>query len=621
MYTTDWSSLVNPDLTLDETTDLLLGAIYRLYDSSFPFKTIRIRPEDPPWMEPSLKMMIDDRDKAYSEKKWKKFYRLRSNVINHVKVLKTKYSKSVTSKNNSADIWKSIKLLGRCTKDNVRTMQFSPHDLCSYFSSNLSVPTSEEQAFMSNFDFNALPDAPLVVTPSEVEQLMKKTKKKSPGSDGIPHWVIRKYATLLSPYITKLFNRSLNECRVPASFKSGIITPIPKCPNPSSISDYRPITLLPILSKILEKIVAKHWLKPSFKDSCKDQFAYVPGPGRGTTTALTLINHHILSHLDKQSGAIRLLSVDYSKAFDKLPHPSILRAMTTDFDIPYQAVKWIMNFLSERRQQVRTDSHSPWRPVTSGVPQGSVVGPILFAMVINSLTPRHQNSKMFKYADDVTLLHFVQKSEDDRLQQEWDNITSWSRTEGLLINPTKSSVMNIITKKNLQLNNIYDYRGCVVPTKQSIKLLGLTISNDLRWNRHIQNITGKAAKRLFILRHLRKSGCSPTTIIRAYIAFIRPVLLYGYPTFCNAPSYLKKELEKTERRAIRIIGHHLENNILDTADATCSNLFRQVVKSCDHPLRDLFQARNPTPRNPCPLRPPMAKTERLRLSFVHFCSV
>ena len=281
---------------------------------------------------------------------------------------------------------------------------------------------------------------------------MRSTKKKSPGPDGVPHWILQRYASLLSPAVTRLFNQSFEDGRVPACFKEAIITPVPKKPRPSCPGDYRPISLLPLLSKIAEKIVATHWIKPYIRGRLQaDQFAYIPGPGTGTSTALTLLYHKVLQFLDGESGAVRLLSIDFSRAFDKLPHSAIQQAIMS-FNFPGEAVAWISDFLTNRRQRTRADGIlSSWAKVTSGVPQGSVIGPLLFCTVLDSLSPLHDNTRMIKYADDVTILHFVRETGDESLQSEWDHVTSWSSRIGLPVNAAKCAVMDYVTKSGLTL--------------------------------------------------------------------------------------------------------------------------------------------------------------------------
>ena len=234
----------------------------------------------------------------------------------------------------------------------------------------------------------------------------------------MPSWIFRVFADFLSSSICFIFNRSFQSGRFPSCFKVANIIPIPKCSHPLSISDYRPISMLPILSKLLERLVVKKVIVPLVIDRVStSQFAYLPRLGSGTIPALVTVHHKIVHFLDSSPGAVRLLSTDFSKAFDKLPHHVILDACRR-FDLPDSIVGWVSSFLSNRKQRVFINSKvSEWVSIPSGVPQGSVLGPILFCLAVDNLKAVCDNSVIVKYADDVLLLHFVRHASDDQLQK------------------------------------------------------------------------------------------------------------------------------------------------------------------------------------------------------------
>ena len=216
--------------------------------------------------------------------------------------------------------------------------------------------------------------------------------------------------------------------------KKALITPIPKVNKPSSPSEYRPISSLPVLSKVLERLYADKFLLPRLKERASpSQHAFIPKAGAGTLSALTLLNDHILRFLDTP-GVLRVLSADYSKAFDKISHAVILKAVI-DFGFPKAVFSWVAAYLSEREQRVKVgDSLSCWSSITSGVPQGSVVGPLLFVLATDSFSPCCHNTKVVRYADDITIVHFVCTESDDSLQVKWTNLVNWSNEHSLPLN-------------------------------------------------------------------------------------------------------------------------------------------------------------------------------------------
>ena len=191
------------------------------------------------------------------------------------------------------------------------------------------------------------------------------------------------------------------------------------------------------------------------------------------------------------------------------------------------------DFLFNRQQRVfGNNCNSPWSVIPSGVPQGSVLGPLLFTLVVNDLKPLFSNSCIIKYADDVSLLHFVRSSSDDHLQEEFDKCMRWSRCNYLPLNFSKCQVLDFCTKKCLSLTPVF-FSGSPLPQVETAKILGVFLSSDLSWNAHISYIVSKASHRVFIIRNLKRSACSSELIFRAYVAFVRSILLYTFPSFCN----------------------------------------------------------------------------------------
>ena len=474
------------------------------------------------------------------------------------------------------------------------------------------------------FSFDGLPSSELIpdLTCSDVMFFLSKLRNRGTGSDGLPSWIFKDCSSALAPVLTVLFNRSLRLGCFPQCLKLANITPIPKCTSPASISDFRPISILPVLSKIFEKIVLKKWILPKVKFRADmNQFAYIPREGSGTISALVSFQNKILQFLDTP-GAVRVLSVDFRKAFDKLSYSSVLNALVK-FDINSHIIRWIASFLTNRKQRVSfRNAYSEFVSISSGVPQGSVLGPVLFVLVMDGLSASSPNTSIIKYADDVTFLHFLRSQSEDKLQHEWNSLLTWADAIQLPINFEKCCVLDFVTKRSLQLFPIYRSPSLHIKQVSSFRFLGVVVSADFKWNAHFDFILKKAVKRLFVLRNLRRSGCPSNILLRVYTGFVRPLLTYSFSSFCNAPNYLVNRLVSFEKRAFRIMGldHSSHMSVSDFGESLCSSLFNSIERSKNHPLRSMFLENALTStRSSLSLRRPFCKTKRFRDSFVKFC--
>ena len=618
---TDWLSLLKSFDDVNDAAYHFQNSLFSIFDHCFPERIIRRRSNNPEWVKDSLRLLIDERDRAFSKKQFSKYYRLRKEVSSHIYYLKKVFLHKSSSSQNSKDLWKSLKLLAKLPNTS-HINDFSPDDFLTYFSSvfNPSSSLLPHPPAASAISQSASQSISLSLT--DVFRHVNKLKRHSCGSDGLPGWVFKDFIDFLAPSILYLFNWCLSSNTFPRCFKMANIHPIPKVNRPNSVSHFRPISLLPSLSKLFERIIVSDLLLPSIRDRVQtSQFAFIPRPGSGTTCALILAQNKILSFLDKSSGAVRVLSADLSKAFDKVPHHLILEACNR-FHLPSNTSLLISSFLSDRVQRVHLNGRfSDWCSVSSGVPQGSVLGPILFTMAIDNFTPVCPNSTAIIYADDILLLHFVRSSADDALQDEWDNLVAWSTALSIPINEEKSHVMNIVTRSNLNLPPISTSSISYLSVVHSMTFLGVIFSDDLKWNLHVDHTVRKASKRLFILRNLRKAGCSPTLMTRCYTSFIRSLLAYSFPAFCNLPDFLFKKLVRIERRSLRIVG--CSSFCVDLSafvNNASHKIFSSISRNTQHPLRSMFDSSHSRlTRSSNNLKPPFAKTKRFSTSFIKFC--
>ena len=249
MYDIDWLKYVSSfsDACIDDAFFAFLTALKSVFDLCFPKRCVRLRSTDQPWVKPSLKLLIDDRDRAFFKGRTRKYQRLRMAVINHIRILKRAYLSCFLSK-DARSSWNAIRTISRmkCTRSAVAD-SITADDFNEYFQSIF-----QSKSFLQPSPSN-LPDVTLELSFFEVHHQLSKLQRKCSAPDDVPFWVYCNYSLSLSPAIAFLFNLSLREGHFPSCLKKAYVSPIPKCHKPLSASDFRPISILPLFQKYLKK--------------------------------------------------------------------------------------------------------------------------------------------------------------------------------------------------------------------------------------------------------------------------------------------------------------------------------------------------------------------------------
>ena len=262
--------------------------------------------------------------------------------------------------------------------------------------------------------------------------------------------------SIASP-LAKLFNLSLTTGKFPQMWKTASIVPIPKSGDKSDPSNYRLVSLLSIVSKLLEKIVYSllwdHLTEHAPLSDCQCGFQ----KGKSTTTALLSTIHDWCSLLDKHYD-IACVFFDCKKAFDSVPHQKMIEKLS-QLDLPPSILSWLCNYLSGKRQFVLVNGeHSKSTLIRSGVPQGSVRGPLLFLLYINDITKLHlsDQSRLTLYADDMLLYKPITRNTSQvEIQQDISRLFQWSQENMISFNITKCKCMLLIKKHNTSLATIF----------------------------------------------------------------------------------------------------------------------------------------------------------------------
>ena len=394
------------------------------------------------------------------------------------------------------------------------------------------------------------------ITIKECTTIIQNLKNTSPGEDEVSNKIIKKLPKCAIEALTVLFNTSLATSHLPKEWKIGITCPLPK-PGKDlrSKKSCRPITMLSCVGKLMERVIQKRL--ESYLEEGHKLGKYQMGfrRGRSTTEALSLIHDQIKYALSTKQTCV-LCFLDLESAFDSVWHEGLLYKLK-QLEVPNYLLKWLYNYFEDRKIKVRLGaSYSSERNLEAGVPQGAVLSPILFNVMLSDL-PEDENVKVISYADDITLISTDKSIHTARnyMQSYLNNITKWLNNWKLKTNPQKSSfqiysnqvripdITLRLLSTNLQLVRVQ-------------RVLGILFdSPKLTFGPHIDYLKKECERRIHIIRALSSTrwGCSRTLLRRVYVAYIRSKLEYGSVLFVNIRSSIMRKLDIIQNQAMRCI--------------------------------------------------------------------
>ena len=380
---------------------------------------------------------------------------MRKNQLDKANILSTKIGKLISEHRSSIlsqvdyrsskELWATVKptlKAGNCNRSLSARFgdKFADTDAINEFFANIATDAHYDSGVIEKL-IDSLPvysqTRGVLFYEYEVFKMLTKVKKTAAGVDKLPYWLFRECADSLTPVVTHVFNVILSSGTPPSAWKRAIVTPIPKVSQPKDYQDLRPISVTSILSRLFERLIVSKFLLPALpKPLFNDQFAF--RPTGSTTAALAYVLHHITRMLEDNSY-VRVLFIDYSRAFDTINHELLIRKLMT-FDVPSNVVRWIANFLTGRTQAVSSDCKlSSWLPITQSIVQGSGIGPLLYIIFASDLKLLSAVNVLCKYADDKTLL--IPEKTDICLEDEFDHIMFWSAQNKLKLNLAKTKEM------------------------------------------------------------------------------------------------------------------------------------------------------------------------------------
>ena len=556
---------------IDDAAHYFETLFLNICKTHIPVKNITVRPKDKPWITNNLKRLFRKRGRAYnffkkhqSDESLQNYRTIKQQVIQAKNEAKHSYYLKLSNKlTNPAtgpkEYWHLTKeLCGTKVKTGIPPLikddvvYPSPESKCKLFNEHFSEKSKLPPNTPPLPEFQYLTDSRLNFMQFNESDVLKVLKNlntaKANGPDGISNTLLKNTAESIAPPLCQLFNRSLATGQFPNNWKKANVSPVFKKNDRQDVRNYRPISLLPNIGKVLERLVFTKLYTYCKENNLLTWRNSGYKPFDSTVNQLIFLTHKIYEALEKGND-VCFVSLDASAAFDRVWHKGLIFKLKR-FGICGIFLEWIKDYLKNRKQRVVIDGFiGEWINILCGVPQGSILGPLLFLIYIDDII-EDIKCEILLFADDTSLLEPITDPTLSiaKVNSDLNVLSAWAAQWLVMFNPTKTKYI-IFSKKyeRPQYGNLF-LENKQIEKVEHHKQLGIIFNSRLTWEEHVTEKCEDAGKRLSVIKRLPET-ISPYTKLHIYTSFVRPVLEYGSSLFDNLSCEQSQQLEGIQRQA------------------------------------------------------------------------